>query len=239
MDSIFNLVKNRLPNFLGDLVTDTAESFYFRKEANSRPVLVIPGFMANDHATLILRAALLSSGFSPYAWNKGTNVIASNKLLEELNFELTKIYERHSSPVTIIGWSMGGFYARALAQMSPDKVNSVITLGTPFKQEINLEEMREKYSKIGINIDDYPIDQKYLDLMKILPIVPFTSLYSRADMIAPFEASLERETDITENVEVMTGHFGMVCDPEALRVIIDRCLQIKETWTKYNPDQPK
>ena len=190
--------------------------------------------MANDHTTVILRSALLSSGFTPYAWNKGTNIIASDQLLEDLNQELHKIYEKHNNtPVVIIGWSMGGFYARALAHMSPNIVNSVITLGTPFKQEINFEEMRLKYSKIGINIDDYPIKQHYLDLMKIVPVVPFTSLYSKVDMIAPYEASLEEITPITENVEVMTGHFGMVCDPEALKIIVNRCMEEKATWKKY------
>lgn len=234
MDKFFKLINHRSFNFFSDFMEDMVESFHFRKEADGRPVLVIPGFLADDRSTFVLRSALASSGFTPYTWNHGTNLIASDGLLESVFNNLKKIYSNHGdTPVTIIGWSMGGFYARALAKFAPDMVNSVITLGTPFKQEIDIVEMREKYAKIGINIDDHQISQVYLDYMKDTPSVPFTSLYSKADMIAPYEDSLETETDISENVEIMTGHFGFVCDPEALSVIIDRCAQLKPTWTKY------
>lgn len=233
MDNFFKLINHRSYNFFSDFMSDMVESFQHHDAAKGRPVLIIPGFLANDHSTVVLRSALSSSGFTPYKWNHGTNIIASDKLIESVNEDLKKIYETHNTPVTIIGWSMGGFYARALARMSPNMVNSVITLGTPFKQDVDLEEMRAKYSKIGINIDEHQICQQYLDYMEETPTVPFTSLYSKADVIAPYEDCLEVETATSENIEIMTGHFGFVYDPEALSVIIDRCLQEKSAWSKY------
>ncbi|MCK9529471.1 MAG: alpha/beta hydrolase [Gammaproteobacteria bacterium] len=233
MDEFFNLLKKRTPNFIADFLLDSAESFSYKEEADGRPVLVIPGFLTNDHATLLLRSALLSCGFKPYTWNQGTNIIASDSLINTIHKELVRIYDEHKTPVTIIGWSMGGFYARCLAKMSPELVNSVITLGTPFKQKIDIEEMRKKYTKIGIDIDDHPICDQYTNYMGEIPVVPFSSLYSKADIIAPYQDCLETETDISENIEVDTTHFGFVYDPESLRIILNRCLEHKNTWSKF------
>lgn len=232
-DKYLDWFGKRAPNFLTNLYKDSLTSFQYKKEAKNRPILVIPGFMTNDHSTTILRAALVASGFNPYTWDHGTNVIASNMLLDSLEIVLQAIYNDNGQPVTIIGWSMGGFYARFLANKCPNMVNSVITLGTPFKKPINIEEMREKYTKIGINIDDFPVDDTKMNMMMATPPVPFTSIYSNIDSIALAENCKDIDSRITENVEVATGHFGMVCDPEALKVIIDRCLQEKSSWEKY------
>lgn len=228
------LLVKRAPDLIGNLYKDTVESFQYRDGSNGRPVLVIPGFTANDHSTIILRAALMSAGFKPYTWDHGTNLIASDALLDSLLARLEEIYQKNGdTPVTIIGWSMGGFYARALASMDPQVVNSVITLGTPIKRNVDVNEMREKYKKIGINIDDHPLDPKMMENMKNTPVVPSTSIYSQADFLTPVDESQEIETDISENIEVETGHFGMVCDPEALKIIINRCLEEKATWKKF------
>lgn len=227
------LLAKRAPDLIGEFYQDTFESFKYREGSNGRPVLVIPGFTANDHSTLILRTALHSAGFKPYTWDHGTNLIASDRLLNSLLVRLELIYSETNTPVTIIGWSMGGYYARALAFMRPDLVNSVITLGTPIKREIDVEALRGKYKKMGINIDDHKLDPKTLENMKKTPIVPYTSIFSKADFLTPVNESQEIETPISENIEVETGHFGMVCDPEALKIILNRCMEEKATWKKY------
>jgi esterase/lipase len=235
IQNYLKLIARRAPDLTGDLFKDTVESFQFRPKSKNRPVLVIPGFTANDHSTLILRTALLSVGFKPYTWNQGTNLIASDQLLSDLLVRLESIYhENNNTPVTIIGWSMGGFYARALAFMNPKIVNSVITLGTPIKRDFDNDELREKYKKIGIDVDKYPLNQLTVENMKKTPVVPSSSIFSKADFLTPVNESQEIETLISENIEVETGHFGMVCDPEALKIIVNRCMEEKATWKRYD-----
>ena len=230
----FNLLKNRVPTLFSDLVRGSFDMFQYRKDANQRPVLVIPGFTANDHSTAILRLALNASGLKSYTWEHGVNLIACNDLLNSLQNRLHEIYNETNQPVTIIGWSMGGYYARELAWRDPDMVNSVITLGTPIKRSVDTEGLRSMYNRIGIDIDDYPVDAVVFENIKKLPKVPYSSIYSDYDIIAPAEECLEVETSTSENIKAKTGHFGMVCDPAAINIIINRCLQSKSTWTKYN-----
>lgn len=228
------LASRRMPSLLAETIIGFKKVFEYKHDAMGRPVLVIPGFMTNDDSTVFLRSALSYSGFVPHTWDQGTNIIASNDLINQLGEILKKLYSKHSNePVTVIGWSMGGFYARLLAHQFPNLVNSVITLGTPFKRNIDLKAMEIQYNKIGINVSDFPIEQNHLDLMKIKPPVPFTSIYSKYDLISPEYECLENESEISENIEVETSHFGMVFDYRALNIIIDRCLQEKKTWKKY------
>lgn len=233
IDKYFNMIKNRAPSFIRTLSKDFIDVFNPKAGANGRPILVIPGFTTSDYSTIILRGSMFAAGFNPYTWDHGTNLIASDDLLQSLLAHLRNIYKEHKVPVTIVGWSMGGFYARALAYMDPDIVNSVITLGTPFKKELDVEELRKKYQKIGIDIDDYPLNPQTIEDIKKTPIVPFTSIYSQADFLAPPIDSMEIETPISENIEVQTGHFGFGCDPESLKIILNRCLEDKTTWKKY------
>ena len=235
IQNYLKLIARRAPDLTGELFKDTVESFQFRADSDNRPILVIPGFTANDHSTLILRTALKSVGFRPYTWNQGTNLIASDQLLSALLVRLENIYtENNNTPVTIIGWSMGGFYARALAFINPSIVNSIITLGTPIKRDFDNDELREKYKKIGIDVNNYPLNQMTVENMKKTPIVPSSSIFSKADFLTPINESQEIETLISENIEVETGHFGMVCDPEALKIIVNRCMEVKPTWKRYS-----
>jgi pimeloyl-ACP methyl ester carboxylesterase len=50
-----------------------------------------------------------------------------------LQERLSALFERHNSRVSIIGWSLGGLYARELARLHPEQVRLVMTLGSPFR----------------------------------------------------------------------------------------------------------
>src|SRR6202011_5177657 len=99
---------------------------------DGHPVLVLPGLVASDTSTRPLRAFLRNRGYAVSGWRQGRNLglrpgvqHAMTDLLEELN-------DTHGRKVSLIGWSLGGLYARQLAKMMPERVRSVITLGSPF-----------------------------------------------------------------------------------------------------------
>jgi thioesterase domain-containing protein len=92
--------------------------------------MVIPGFLATDHSTSVLRRTLQASGYRAYGWGLGLNLGARKDLLERMDAQLDRA-ARHG-PVSLVGWSLGGLYARELAKRQADKVASVITLGSPF-----------------------------------------------------------------------------------------------------------
>src|ERR1700746_2565196 len=99
---------------------------------DGHPVLVLPGLIASDLSTQPLRVFLRTRGYAVSGWGQGRNFgprpgvqDAMSELLEETN-------DLYGRKVSLIGWSLGGIYARQLAKMMPERVRSVITLGSPF-----------------------------------------------------------------------------------------------------------
>src|SRR3954452_2775194 len=99
-------------------------------------VLVIPGLCASDDSTKILRTFLGTLGYAVSPWNQGRNFGVRPGVLEGIRSTLTRL-AAHGRKVSLIGWSLGGLYARELAKEVPDAVRLVITLGSPFAGESN------------------------------------------------------------------------------------------------------
>jgi pimeloyl-ACP methyl ester carboxylesterase len=99
---------------------------------DGHPVLVFPGLGAHDFTTLPLRQFLEDRGYVPYPWKQGFNFGPRAGVLQGCRDQVEAIYQRHQEPISLIGWSLGGVYARELAKEFPDRTRCVITLGTPF-----------------------------------------------------------------------------------------------------------
>ena len=103
---------------------------------DGHPVLTLPGFLASDLSMAPMRRYLKELGYDAYAWNMGRNfggVASKRAALRDL---VTRIHETTGRKVSIIGWSLGGIYARDLALQLPGMVRSVITLGSPFANDV-------------------------------------------------------------------------------------------------------
>jgi pimeloyl-ACP methyl ester carboxylesterase len=95
-------------------------------------VLVLPGLLASDSSTIPLRAFLRHLGYDVRGWDLGRNHGPTEVILAGLPQALLDHAERTGRPVSVIGWSLGGVYARELARQYPKQVRQVITLGSPF-----------------------------------------------------------------------------------------------------------
>src|SRR6266704_4229389 len=95
-------------------------------------VLVLPGLLASDTSTVPLRRFLRWLGYDVRGWNLGRNLGPTDEVLDELPRALLAVAERTGGPVSLIGWSLGGIYARELSRQSPGQTRQVITLGSPF-----------------------------------------------------------------------------------------------------------
>src|SRR5438034_3713500 len=148
---------------------------------DGHPVLTLPGFLASDLSMAPMRRYLKELGYDTYAWNMGRNLggVASKRgALREL---LRRIHDETGRKVSLIGWSLGGVYARDLALQMPDMVRSVLTLGSPFANDIRATNATKLYELLsGEGIDDIPGLREAIagDLA-----VPASSIYSRTDGI--------------------------------------------------------
>jgi len=105
--------------------------FHKNYKGDGHPVLVLPGFMASDTSTNPLRKFIEKLGYNAYAWELGRNT-AKLEILDVLIDKLEDIYHETGQEITVIGWSLGGVYARQIAKAKPEMVRQIITLGSPF-----------------------------------------------------------------------------------------------------------
>jgi len=185
-------------------------------------VLVLPGLLATDSSTGLLRRYLGWLGYDVHGWALGRNVGPTDAVLDELPRELADLAGRAGGPVSVIGWSLGGIYARELAREHPALVRQVITLGSPFalvdsrqsRADGAYQRRRSQHAGGG----RVPTREQVAR-----PItVPSTAVYSRFDGIVSWQTCIEPETPLHENVEVRCAHLGFGVDPPTLWVIADR-----------------
>jgi pimeloyl-ACP methyl ester carboxylesterase len=97
-------------------------------------VVVVPGFLLNDLYLTEFRAWLRRIGYQPYGSGMGINAECPNLLIKRHLIEtVEKAYAETGRKVHVIGHSLGGVLARAVASQMPERVASVITLGAPFR----------------------------------------------------------------------------------------------------------
>lgn len=203
---------------------------------DGHPVLVLPGFIANDSSTLVLRRFLSQLGYAALPWRLGQNTgepAQQDKLVRRFR-QITQDYDQ---PVSIVGQSLGGVFARELARLFPQSVRSVITLAAPFgavdRGSTNplVASLFEVMS--GLTVEELR-DRITANVPRIPPPVPFSAIYSKSDGVVAWQTCLEAESDCTENIEVIGSHSGMAMHPLVLHVIADRLSQPADAWSKFD-----
>jgi pimeloyl-ACP methyl ester carboxylesterase len=199
-------------------------------KGDGHPVLVFPGMGANDVTTGPLRNFLNGLGYRTQAWGQGFNVGPRDGVLEQCAADVRALSERHGQPVSLIGWSLGGIYAREMAKELPGHTRSVITLGTPFSghpRATNAWRIFEMLSGQSAH------DPALMARLRTPPPVPTTSIYSRTDGIVSWQCSLNEPGPMTENIEVHASHTGMGVNPLALYAVADRLAQPPGEWRHF------
>jgi len=194
-------------------------------------VLVLPGLLAGDLSTAPLRRLLAALGYDARGWGLGVNLGPTSAIREQLAARLRRLRERHGGRVSLVGWSLGGIYARELARAHPEDVRLVISLGTPFRDIAATHAARLVPIRPGGRALR---DAHELRAWLRTPLpVPTTSIYSRSDGIVAWRSCLEEPGPERENVEVRCSHTGMGFRPEVLTVIADRLAQPEGAWRPY------
>lgn len=185
-------------------------------------VMVIPGYGMNDATTWALRRALTRLGYAAHGWGSGRNVGVRKGLVEELRARIDRLADGPRGPVSLVGWSLGGVFARELARSQPTRVRRVFTLGSPIGGEPDantIDHLRKVLSRRPIVIDRTSFDQR-----RSAPPVPCVAFHSKTDGIVDWRCSLEESGPATENVEVRGSHAGLVCNLEVLHGLAHRLM---------------
>jgi pimeloyl-ACP methyl ester carboxylesterase len=184
-------------------------------------VLVLPGLLASDASTLPLRQFLRWLGYDVHGWELGRNRGPTDDVLDGLPTALSELADATGAPVSVVGWSLGGIYARELGREFPTLVRQVITLGSPFSRaEPGHTRADGVYARGARRHSSGRVPTRE---EVALPIgVPSTAVYSRHDGIVCWQNCIEAETALHGNVEVRCSHLGYGVDPATLWLIADR-----------------
>ena len=164
--------------------------------------MVIPGFIANDRTTMELRRALAADGWRVHPWALGWNLGATADTVERLKARLDAISP--DQPLLIVGWSLGGVFARALALAHPDRVRAVVTLGSPFSGDPRANNVWKLYELVA----GHPVDAPPIKRNSAKPPVPTLAFWSRNDGIIAPAAARGQPHESDRSVELDCTHMG-------------------------------
>ncbi|MFT3661463.1 MAG: alpha/beta hydrolase [Gordonia sp. (in: high G+C Gram-positive bacteria)] len=200
-----------------------------------QPVLVLPGLGTGDINTAPLRQTLRRLGYPTYGWRLGVNIGPSEKIVHGMRARLAEVYERHRAPVSVIGWSLGGIYARRLARENPETIRQVITLGSPIKmvrhEQSNARHVFDLLKRFHMTDLELPLEAG----APPLPMLS-TAFYSRLDGIVAWQACRDDPGPMADNIEVLCSHFGFGHNLPTVWAVADRlALPADRAPTEFRP----
>jgi pimeloyl-ACP methyl ester carboxylesterase len=220
---------SRLPGFVLALA-ETASAVEFpmllwrradllrQPRGHGEPVIVLPGFAADDMSTFVLRTYLRTIGYRVCGWGLGLNRGDVEAILPDVTKLVRKCADRHGQTVRLVGWSLGGVIAREVARDEPSLVERVVTMGSPVCG------LRGTSSEHWLRLLGYDTDriQAEIDRRNRIPLqVPCTAIYATYDGIVDRASCFDRWSEV-EHVEVRTTHIGLGLNAEVYRIIAQR-----------------
>ena len=202
-------------------------------KGDGHPVLFLPGFYGSDDSTEQMRAALKRKGHAVHGWRLGQNTGPHAHVIEGTSRRLADLHERYGLKVSLVGWSLGGIFARELAREHPDAVRQVITMGAPFRfRPGDRGHASALYDMIAPREDPFPGRDVGEDDRSPLE-VPSTAIYTRTDGIVRWHACIDAAGPFRENIEVFGTHSGLGYNVAAIFAVADRLSQPEGTWTPF------
>lgn len=204
-----------------------------------QPVMLIPGFTGSDHSTYFVRQYLRGQGYDVYGWEQGPNVGLIASVFAALEQRLQDIFERTGQPVSLVGWSLGGFYVRALANRHPDKVRCIVTIATTFALPTP-RAVNRVITRLYGYLNPYQQSDEFFissDMWEATPPLPATSIYSEGDGVNNWRYCLDKEGPQSENIRVYGSHCGLTVNPMVYYILANRLAQDPAAWQPYSAQQ--
>lgn len=201
---------------------------------DGHPVVIFPGLGTDRRSTAPLKDFCERQGYAAFDWGRGFNTGPDEDVdawLHSLADEVCEL-SRDAKPISLVGWSLGGIYAREVAKLVPDRVRQVITIGTPFSGTAEHTNVGRIYRLLNGRAAN--IDEQMQARLRTCPPVPTTSIYSRSDGVVAWQACLQvNGHKRSENIEVRGSHCGLGWNPSVLQIVEDRLAQPRRKWRAY------
>ncbi|HET9608984.1 MAG TPA: alpha/beta hydrolase [Acidimicrobiales bacterium] len=219
------------PRALGELaLMQVARPLLARApRGDGHTVLVLPGMGADDRSTVPLRRFLGGLGYDVHGWGLGTNM-PSPALGPRLRERVARLRAETSGAASLVGWSLGGVYARRIARSEPDAVRLVVTLGSPLRGVPGHESHAAPLARAAARSAGRQVPRPWWPAEDGPLPVPSTSVFSRTDGVVPWQSCIDAAPGPHETLEVVGSHCGMGHHPAVLLVVADRLAQAPGRW---------
>lgn len=178
-------------------------------------LMVIPGFVANDRTTLGLQRALATAGYRVTGWGLGLNKGVTADMREKVARQIEAFGK--GEKVILVGWSLGGVFAREVAKVRPDLIEKVVTMGSPFSGDPRSNNVWRLYEWIaGHPVDDPPIKT----VLSEKPPVPTLALWSRKDGIVSVRSTRGLPGESDRQLEIDCSHMGFAVSGRAVPAVV-------------------
>jgi pimeloyl-ACP methyl ester carboxylesterase len=186
-----------------------------RGPEDGRKLMVVPGFVANDRTTLGLQRALAAAGYRVIGWGMGMNRGVRPDTRERIAERIEAFAE--GEKIILVGWSLGGVFAREVAKLRPDLVEKVITLGSPFSGDMRANNVWRLYEMIA----GHPVDRPPIDVdLAAKPPVPTLAIWSRRDGIVSIRSARGLPHESDRQLELVCTHMGYGVSGSAYPAIV-------------------
>jgi pimeloyl-ACP methyl ester carboxylesterase len=189
---------------------------------DGRPVLLIPGFLAGDWTMRIMDGWLKRIGYQTFLSGILLNVQHSERLISDLRRKVAQLEKQTGSRITLIGHSRGGLLAKVLSQRRPQNIEQVITLGSPLADWTDLAAVTHHAVGLVTTANELVYGRRlnaegrFTYDLKLSPVVPTTSIYTKADDVVNFRSCLRPDIPA---LPVWGSHNGLVVNPEVYRLL--------------------
>ena len=188
------------------------------KRGKGEPVIVLPGFMADDSSTIVLRHFLNSIGYKSFPWGLGTNRLPMLSLLPRLNELIDQVVEQHGQKVRLVGWSRGGILSRELARDVPEKTARVITIGSPVKGGVEASSIGSMVRQTT-GLSSAAMSSLLRERQRKLIEVPIRAIFSKLDGVVSWHACMDDLNPDVEHFEILGSHVGMGTNADVFRLL--------------------
>lgn len=210
--SAFNaLLEARVPLEISGLLL-ASPALALSPRGRPRPIVLCPGYMADESSMAPLAAFLRFLGYRVYNWGLGRNSGGVDGLVARVAPRVMDLADRAGEPVTMIGWSLGGVVARELARRRGELVSEILTMGTPVKGGPKYTSIGGAFASArGINLDQFELEVHRRNSIGLSQ--PITVIYSKLDGVVGWEAAIDSYNPHAENIEVFGTHLGLGVNP--------------------------
>lgn len=205
------------------------------KPGDGHAVVIFPGLGADGGSVATLREHCRSLGYDAFDWGQGFNTGPQGDLddwLHTLKSRVVDLLAGHTQPATLIGWSLGGLYAREIGKLMTPRIRQVITIGTPFNAQAD-------HSNVGwlfrlLSGSSSAVDPALSRRLRTPPPLRTTSIYSRSDGVVAWQTCRhDKRSSLVHDIEVDGSHIGMGWNRDVLAAVADRLGQPPGPWRRY------